>query len=241
MPAKEILLSHFLDFPLVPDGNQSKLKSEMPHKNLTIYLIRHGETDWNRAGKFQGHTDIPLNDLGHHHGRRLQPFVRAAGIQAFWSSDLQRAKDTAKNAAEREAHIPLFLDRRLRECLLGEGEGLTDEEQRARFGDALVNGWRGLDHPSHWDLRFPDGESSREVVERVLILFDEIRRENYSQIAIATHGGVIRRLLKYLNLEPKPYFPISNGLVFSIQWSPEASAESAPDCWKLSPHLPIAF
>ena len=201
---------------------------------LHIFLIRHGETDWNRDGKFQGHTDIPLNERGRVQSARLQSLVKAANIQAFWTSDLSRAHETAKLASPYS--LPIYTDRNLRECRLGDAEGLTDAEQRRSFGDLFINGWRSLENETDWDLRFPGGESSREVVERVIQIFHTIEGKGFERVAITTHGGVIRRVLKHLRIEPLPYFMISNTLVFKI----ETEIRGGERVYQLSPSLPIS-
>ena len=211
----------------------TSLKNE---PDFRVYLIRHGETEWNRLGKFQGHTDVPLNETGLHHGRRLQKFVNSAGIEAFWSSDLTRASDTAREASSHR--LPLTIDARLRECRIGEGEGRTDREHRATYGDAFISGWRGLTEEAHWDLRFPGGESSREVVTRVLELFESLRTHGYRSVGVTTHGGVLKRLLKHLKLESNPPIPYVNGIVIPLEWNSEATGLAGGQ-WSLGNVLPI--
>src|SRR5947209_8391773 len=106
-----------------------------------LYLFRHGETDWNAEGRFQGHLDIPLNEKGRAQARALVEKLKLASIEAIVTSDLSRARDTALVSAQ-ALGLPIFEDRRLREAFLGDAQGLTSEEIRLRFGDELTDRWR---------------------------------------------------------------------------------------------------
>jgi broad specificity phosphatase PhoE len=88
----------------------------------TLLLVRHGETDWNAEGRLQGHTDMPLNDLGRRQARALADELAGDGIEAVYSSDLARASETAEIVAERLG-LPVGLDPDLREKDWGTWEG----------------------------------------------------------------------------------------------------------------------
>ena len=88
----------------------------------TLLLVRHGETDWNRDGRWQGQSDTPLNELGRRQARELAE--QLDGVDVVYSSDLARARETAEILAER-AGVEVRLDPRLRERGFGAWEGLT--------------------------------------------------------------------------------------------------------------------
>src|SRR6266516_4611482 len=88
----------------------------------TLLLVRHGETDWNAAGRLQGHTDRPLNDFGRAQAKKLAEQLANDGITAIYASDLARARETAEIVAER-------IDADLREKNWGTWEGLTSGER----------------------------------------------------------------------------------------------------------------
>src|SRR5213078_2372373 len=94
----------------------------------TLLLVRHGETDWNAAGRLQGHTDRPLSDYGREQARRLADELSSEGVDAIYTSDLARARETAEIVAER-LHLPVVLDPDLREKNWGTWEGLTSVER----------------------------------------------------------------------------------------------------------------
>src|SRR5579871_641611 len=108
---------------------------------LRLYIVRHGETEWNRDGRVQGHTDVPLSGEGIEQARRVAERLSREPISAVWSSDLARALDTARAIAaphDLEVHsTPL-----LRETMLGEWEGLTEPEIVARGDSARFQAWR---------------------------------------------------------------------------------------------------
>ncbi len=150
----------------------------------TIVLARHGETDWNRDGRWQGHADPPLNDDGRRQAKELAGEVDA--VDAVYSSDLARAKETAEIVAERLG-LPVETDPRLREVDLGDWSGLRTVEIEERFPEGHR---RWVAYESHgWS----DGESYGEMGERVLQALREIAaRHPDGRVLVITHGGPIR-------------------------------------------------
>jgi probable phosphoglycerate mutase len=129
-----------------------------------LYLIRHGETDWNLAGRWQGHADVPLNALGRAQSRRLAARLLAEGARfdAIYSSDLLRAWETAQ-ALEAQLGIapqPLV---DLREIDVGAWSGLTGAEAAARDPDLIARLESGEDVP-----RGGSGERFVELYQRVV-------------------------------------------------------------------------
>src|SRR5262249_4760161 len=99
-----------------------------------LFLFRHGETDWNREGRLQGHTDTPLNATGVAQAERLSESLRPHRLDAVVSSDLSRALTTAQIVAD-ALRVPLLVDPGLRETDVGAAEGLLWAEARVRFGE----------------------------------------------------------------------------------------------------------
>ena len=94
-------------------------------KPRILYLTRHGETDWNAEGRWQGHTDVPLNSTGEAQARAMADALRGTGIGAVVSSDLRRACDTARIVAGILGVDVAYVDADLRERAFGLFEGLT--------------------------------------------------------------------------------------------------------------------
>src|SRR5881275_129291 len=102
----------------------------------TLLLARHGETDWNREGRWQGWADPPLNETGRDQARQLAELLRSTPFDAVYSSDLQRAHETALIVAEPHT-VPVLVDRGLREIDIGSWSGLTRSQIDERFPDGV--------------------------------------------------------------------------------------------------------
>lgn len=156
-----------------------------------LYLIRHGETDWNRAMRIQGQSDTELNAEGMEQARRLGARMARWRIDRAITSDLARARETARLIlGDRE--VTLETDQRLRERHFGEWEGLTREEVEARDA-AAARHWR--EEP--WTFRPPGGESLADVARRATPVVEELRGEP-GHILIVSHGGTLQTILRHL-------------------------------------------
>jgi broad specificity phosphatase PhoE len=139
-----------------------------------LLLVRHGETDWNAEGRLQGQTDRPLSELGRRQARRLAEDLPREQLEAIYSSDLARARETAEIVGERVG-LPVELDPDLREKDWGTGEGLTAAERdRVEFV----------------------GESTEAHQERMLGALRRIsdRHPGEKTVLVVTHGGSMRRV-----------------------------------------------
>jgi broad specificity phosphatase PhoE len=184
-----------------------------------LFFFRHGETDYNREQRFQGHLDIPLNDHGRRQALSLVEPLRHAGIECILSSDLSRAKETAEIVA-RGLQIPVFKTQGLREAHLGDAQGLTVEKIEARFGRELVEKWRSP-YLSDADVSYPGGESGSAVLSRVLESLQKLLTDlPHQRVGIATHGGVIRRVIRSILSDHDQFIPIPNGIVYPLEMNP---------------------
>jgi broad specificity phosphatase PhoE len=139
-----------------------------------LLLVRHGETDWNADGRLQGQTDRPLSEFGRQQARRLADELAAEDLEAIYSSDLARARETAEIVGARVG-LPVMLDRGLREKDWGTWEGLTAvERDRVEFA----------------------GESTEAHQERILRALQRIseRHPGDGSVLVVTHGGSMRRV-----------------------------------------------
>ena len=151
-----------------------------------LILIRHGETDWNRELRFQGHIDVPLNDTGHEQARRLGLRLAPESVQHIVCSDLLRTQQTAAPAAQ-QLGLRVVTTVSLREQSFGVAEGLSADEVRAQ-------------HPRAWEdwLRFKadhgmaGGETPRQFHTRVMAALGDIAALHAGQtVLVITHGGVL--------------------------------------------------
>ena len=157
----------------------------------TLLLARHGETDWNRAFRWQGFTGLPLNETGRRQASVLAE--KLENIDAVYSSDSERARETAEIVAGRHG-LTVTEDPRLREVNFGEWEGLTTDEISERFAEDLARWYAsGLVEPT-------GGESDAAMAERVLEALSEIAdRHRGDRVLVVTSGGPIRAVHAHLS------------------------------------------
>jgi broad specificity phosphatase PhoE len=154
-----------------------------------VLLVRHGQSEWNAEGRWQGQADPPLTDLGRLQAREA---ARALGtVDAVWASDLQRAVETATIIADQLGVGPVVVDPDLRERDAGEFSGLTRPEIAARFPGYLDDGRR----PPGWE---PD----ESLVARALRALHAIAAEvPGGDVLVITHGGLVYALEQHLGEE----------------------------------------
>jgi probable phosphoglycerate mutase len=185
-----------------------------PASEKTVSIFRHGETDWNKVGRVQGHTDIPLNATGRAQALRLREFFKNNPVEIFLSSDLQRARETAEIASNGQA--PVVIDPLMRETNLGQAEGLTRDEIILKFGDDVWENWHAT-KPERWQARFPGGESKAEHLARLLACLEKFLTSSpYRRVGVASHGGAMRRILHHLRPELDNSMAIGNGVVYEL-------------------------
>ena len=153
----------------------------------TILLARHGESDWNQTKQWQGWADRPLTVLGRAQAEELAARLEDTELDAVYSSDLQRARETAEIVA-RTKGLTVETTADLREVDVGSWSGLTRAEAEERFPDQYA---RWLEGGEGWD----DGETYEQLGERVLRALPRIAAEQEGRrVLIVAHGGSIRAI-----------------------------------------------
>ncbi len=184
----------------------------------TLYLVRHGQTDWNVLGRYQGHTDLPLNAVGQAQAQALARQLTGNPLAAIYSSDLRRARETAEVLAE-ALGLAVQPDPRLREMNLGAWEGQTVAEIVQRYPEAWAARTRD---PLH--ARAPGGESVVEVAGRVTAAAESIAAVHpASQVLVVAHGVVLATLCCLARRQPLAdvYNAIpDNGRPVIVRWPP---------------------
>jgi 2,3-bisphosphoglycerate-dependent phosphoglycerate mutase len=151
-----------------------------------LILARHGETDWNRENRFQGHADPPLNELGRKQSAKLAEALADEPIARVYTSPLRRARETAELVAERLG-LEIESLEALREIDVGSWTGLTREEVAERFPEAYA---RWLERAPHG---FEDGETYEELAARVIPALGALAEAHpATTLLIVTHGGPSR-------------------------------------------------
>jgi broad specificity phosphatase PhoE len=153
----------------------------------TILIARHGESDWNREKRWQGHADRPLTGRGHEQARELAERLAHVELEGIYSSDLRRARETAEAVAERRGG-EVRIEPALREVDVGSWSGLTREEAEERFPDGFRRWCSG--RPG-WE----DGETYEAMAGRVLATIERIGTEHEAGLVlVVSHGGPIRAI-----------------------------------------------
>ena len=170
--------------------DQSK-RASMIETQRNCSLVRHGVTSWNKEHRFQGHTDIALDEEGHEQALRIAERLTAVPLVAVYSSDLSRAHETALAIAAPHG-LPVFTTPSLRETGLGDWEGLTRADIVARGQGDLLDLYL-LDSATH---RPPNGEPLDQIFTRLIQQFETITAAYPTgEVAIVGHGGSLRALL----------------------------------------------
>lgn len=169
---------------------------ELPVPRLLLW--RHGRTEWNATGRFQGHLDPPLDDEGRRQAALAAPYLLAAGLPpgetVVVSSDLSRAAETAA-ALTVLLEVPLRIDARLREHGMGSWEGLTRDEVAERYPEQFADWIAGR------PIRGRGGEEAAAVAERAVAALADLPAAGVA--VVVTHGGTAGRLMeRLLGIDP---------------------------------------
>lgn len=161
---------------------------------MKIYVVRHGQTDWNVAGKCQGRTDIELNNIGIEQAKNTKGQIKKHNIDLIICSPLKRAIKTAEIINE-ATNCKIVSDERIIERCCGEVEGKTEKEWDSIIGD-------DVDIINNYNLNYDKQniEPIQTICKRVWNLLDEIQ-EKYKgkNILLVTHGGTCRAINAYFN------------------------------------------
>lgn len=178
----------------------------MPDNYCTFYIVRHGETEWNVKGLVQGHTDIPLTEKGKKEARQLAKKFSQINFNAVFSSDLLRAKQTAK-IITLERNIAIKTTQALRERSFGRFEGRSlweDKEYQKLIQDFL----RLPKEEKFKKSPHPEIESDERLISRFITFIREVAvAYPGGNILVVTHGGVMRAFLLHLGFADEESLP----------------------------------
>ena len=177
--------------------------------NTTIYLLRHGQTDWNVKGRRQGHLDSPLTRRGvfqaQENAKRLRMRLSLDAEIAFFASPLGRARQTALIVAKELGILDqaIVFEPRLMECSFGTWQGLTTSEIKAHYPKE----WRARSKDK-WNIPAPSGESYADVHARVSAWCEDA---SFAETNLVVCHGLTSRVLRgiYSDLSPQRVFELS--------------------------------
>lgn len=179
----------------------------------TVWIVRHGETDFNASGRWQGHYDSALNERGHDQARALAAHLLDTGIEHIYSSDLQRCIQTAQPLAD-QLGTPVQIESRLREIHVGVFQGLTRAEVERDYADVYAR-YRVDDN-----FTIPNGESRIALQTRSFEAWEDLTSQQHvSTVLMVTHGGTLRMLMKRLFPHERGIMgPVGNTALTRIRW-----------------------
>ncbi|GAB4111115.1 MAG: histidine phosphatase family protein [Roseiflexaceae bacterium] len=155
---------------------------------MRLIIVRHGESEWNRIGRYQGQADAPLSELGISQAEALGRRLERETFHAIYSSPLQRAARTAAAIARFHPEVPFHHEPALMEIHHGDWQGLYIDDILARYADGLRE-WR--QHPTR--SQFPNGESFSNILKRVLDFKERLLAEYADRtVLVSTHDVVVK-------------------------------------------------
>ncbi len=161
-------------------------------EDRTLFILRHGFTDYNKQKILQGSIDIPLNDEGREQARQAGEKLKNQNIKFIIASDLTRAKETAE-IIQKITGGEIFTTDKLREKSFGDIEGVHVEEAKIKYPE--INLYEG---------KAPNGESYKETEERVFAELEKIIENHSGNLVIVSHGAVMRTMIRRMkNIDPK--------------------------------------
>ena len=184
---------------------------------MRLYLVRHGQTDWNVQKRAQGHTDRPLDTIGLQQAKMVGKAFLDLPVERILTSDLRRAHGTAEEISRR-TKIPLEVMANLRERGFGEWEGQNFAEIAIRFG--FEADFKGV---TRNEVTPPGGESFVEVWQRLESVVADVRSQN-ENTAIVAHGGTCSLLMAmFLNgdVSLSNAFRFSNASINELEPRPD--------------------
>ncbi len=162
-----------------------------------LILVRHGESQWNKEGKWTGLTDIPLTQKGFEEAREAAKAIKDIHIDIAYTTSLSRAKQTVDEIkSSLNALIPTYENSALNERDYGDLTGKNKWKIKEEFGDEQFLKWR-----RSWNHPIPGGETLKDVYQRVVSYYTSTilsQLKNGKNVLVVAHGNSLRALIKYL-------------------------------------------
>ncbi|MER3433263.1 MAG: histidine phosphatase family protein [Leptolyngbya sp. ERB_1_1] len=207
------------------------------HKGARLLLVRHGETEWNRQGRFQGQIDVPLNDNGRVQASQAAEFLKSVQIDSAVSSSMMRPEETAEIILKYHPEVELKLRDDLREISHGLWEGKFEAEIEASY-PGLLHQWQR--HPE--TVQMPEGENLQQVWDRAVVGWNAIveAAKPGETILVVAHDAINKAILCYVSgLTPAAFwnFKQGNGAVSVIDYVKGTDAPPLLMAMNITTHL----
>ncbi|MGF1570346.1 MAG: histidine phosphatase family protein [Nodosilinea sp.] len=210
------------------------------HRGPRMLLVRHGETDWNRQGQFQGQIDVPLNDHGRHQGEKAADFLQAVRLEAAYTSSMARPRETAELILKHHPGLTLNLMDELREISHGEWEGKFEAEIEAGY-PGLLHQWQTVPET----VQMPGGENLEQVWRRAIAAWTQIvaahsGQDSVQTVLVVAHDAINKAILCHVaGLGPEGFwrFKQGNGGVSVIDYPNGIDSAPALTTANITTHL----
>ncbi|MGL5081502.1 MAG: histidine phosphatase family protein [Microcoleaceae cyanobacterium] len=208
------------------------------HRGPRILLVRHGETEWNRQGQFQGQIDVPLNDNGRKQGEKAAQFLQPIQLDFAWSSPMARPKETAEIILQHHPSLTLHLEDDLKEISHGLWEGKFEAEIDQAY-PGLLQQWKLAPET----VQMPEGENLQQVWERAIAAWQRIIQSVDLQPVVGlvvAHDAVNKAILCQLfDLSPEHFwnFKQGNGAVTVIDYPDGLAGKPVLQAINITTHL----
>lgn len=185
---------------------------------VQLFIFRHGETDWNLNKKFQGHSNIPLNQKGRDQAQCLQEKFAQLELDVCLCSDLDRAIETGRIAMGKHL-VPFIFSPLLRETHLGDVEGMSQIEITEKFGEDTLMRWRSI-KPEDLSMGFSNGETKQQHLKRLKEYVEStlVANPHFKKVAVSTHGGSLVRLVHSTENAPAEAIVIPNCCLYELAY-----------------------
>ena len=186
-----------------------------------VILVRHGKTQWNAEGRYQGKMDIPLNEEGNEQARRVGEALKAFPVKAVYSSPLSRCRETAEEIAKHHG-LEVKVKEGFKEIDHGQWEGMLAKEVEEKYPE-LLKLWR--EKPSQ--VKMPGGETLKDVYDRAVEAFNEVVSAHSDEdlIVIVGHDATNKVLMCHLlgtDLDKFWAFKQANCGITVLEYQPES-------------------
>ena len=183
----------------------------------TFYCFRHGQTDWNKEGKFQGcGIDLSLNEIGRNQALDIPHFP----IDIIYSSPLKRALETAE-IYNKNLGVQIIIEPGLKELNYGDWAGITKEQIKEKYGEEC---WYKYNSPKDEDESFkiPGGDIKKEVIDRGVVVLEKIGAEtDFPNVGIFAHGRILSLIANKLSKSDKRIPILKNSEYIQITYDTE--------------------
>jgi broad specificity phosphatase PhoE len=210
------------------------------HKGPRMLLVRHGETEWNRNGQFQGQIDVPLNDNGRAQGEKAAEFLKEVQIDAAYTSYMARPKETAEIILKHHPDLALHSVNELREISHGEWEGRFEADIEASY-PGMLHQWQTEPEA----VQMPNGENLQQVWHRAILAWKEIVEahsgsDDVQTVLVVAHDAINKAILCHVvGLGPEAFwrFKQGNGAVSVIDYPNGIDSAPVLNAANITTHL----